>query len=428
MAGLSTANAAHGFMQGFGFMENVKDRRLQRDRQVKADARAEEELAHQRQRQGLADARQTERYNRELAEYNLKQLGRVASIIEYGGNPDTPEMAALLSLPETMKGLREGQLPLESPEVAQAVQATSPDLISGSEVADELGGVAFLTRGKQPGTVVIGMRRNGEIVPKTDRQSTAQEDPVHQYQVDPLMKRGMGWAGQIDILKNNPKERRALLKALGMLKDPEPNKNATELEKLLIARAKAEPGSDEHQSLSARIQYLEDPRKPSGPEKPIIKTVKGEDGFSETLVRVDPKTNQLIPLEAPLSKAELMPKAEAYAKTRIDETAGYFSSDGTDFKPWGGSRERARQYFIQEYLNLYGAEQGGGQQMASGGNPDIRTVPGYPTPTERQVQGLYQQPNQASLFLSKFGYLPEGFEIPDETQVVDLPEVPRPGV
>lgn len=50
-------------------------------------------------------------------------------------------------------------------------------------------------------------------------------------------------------------------------------------------------------------------------------------------------------------KAQRESDAAAYAKKRIKEQAGFFSSDKEDFKDYGGSRTKAEEAYKQEYLN-----------------------------------------------------------------------------
>lgn len=54
---------------------------------------------------------------------------------------------------------------------------------------------------------------------------------------------------------------------------------------------------------------------------------------------------------------------EAYAKKRVDETAGLLSSDKEDFKQYGGSRAKAEEAFRQEYRDKQG--KGGGDDTVS---------------------------------------------------------------
>lgn len=56
--------------------------------------------------------------------------------------------------------------------------------------------------------------------------------------------------------------------------------------------------------------------------------------------------------------------AEAYAEKRISETSGLFSSDAKDFKDFGGSRTKAKEFFKKEFLDGKAA-----------GNPDEATRP-----------------------------------------------------
>ena len=72
----------------------------------------------------------------------------------------------------------------------------------------------------------------------------------------------------------------------------------------------------------------------------------------------NPQTNQFerIPVisreNAPvISTPEQVSEAEAFAETTVNDMASWFSSDASNFAPWGGSREAAKEYFKRNYLN-----------------------------------------------------------------------------
>lgn len=52
---------------------------------------------------------------------------------------------------------------------------------------------------------------------------------------------------------------------------------------------------------------------------------------------------------SPIDAEEMEFNASEYADKRVDETAKYFSLDKTDFAQYGGSREKAREAFKEEY-------------------------------------------------------------------------------
>lgn len=54
---------------------------------------------------------------------------------------------------------------------------------------------------------------------------------------------------------------------------------------------------------------------------------------------------------------QMMQQAEAYANDKVDRKAGLLSSDATDFAQFGGDREKARKFYIDEYLVTAGAKQ-----------------------------------------------------------------------
>lgn len=85
----------------------------------------------------------------------------------------------------------------------------------------------------------------------------------------------------------------------------------------------------------------------------------------------------------PRENPDLRAAAEEYAKARVNEMAGWASTDKSDFKAFGGSREQARQHFINQYIE-------------SGGNPD-GSIPDLDTPPSMsgRPQPAAAQPSQA---------------------------------
>lgn len=103
-----------------------------------------------------------------------------------------------------------------------------------------------------------------------------------------------------------------------------------------------------------------------------------------------------VPLESaasapPAPTKEQEAKAEEFAKQTVNELAKTFSTDATDFAPWGGSRKAAQLYFKQNYLNgtALDAE---GKLIIPGQVPTAPTAAGTPEQQDAQEQSaqLYQ--------------------------------------
>lgn len=80
------------------------------------------------------------------------------------------------------------------------------------------------------------------------------------------------------------------------------------------------------------------------------------DTGKEYTYAVDPQTQ--LPIRVPLEAGQQAPatpeavaQADAFAEQTVNDLAGWFSSDATNFEPWGGSRSAAKEYFRQGYLN-----------------------------------------------------------------------------
>lgn len=470
MSGLSSANAASGFMQGFNFMENQQDRQIQRDRQAKADARADEEYEYTlterdriAERRGTLEAREDTQWNQQQGEYKEKlaerfntKLDALALALEEDPDYDwqsDPRFSEFAKAGPTMEGLMSGQVPLESPEVGALVASMAPDLIEQSEAAADLDGTIYLTRGKQPGTLMIGVRKkDGTIVPKTERQSTAEDDPVRQYPVDGFMQRGMAYAKAPEYLKD-PQARRAWLQSRGKLPKPTTDKNAGEYERLLAMRAQYKPGSEEYKALSARMRKL---THIDGDNKPHTLTLKDDMGAEYAVEKVGGSWRFVDPGMAP---AKMREEAASFAQDQIDDMAGTFRSDEKDFKQFGGNRDRAYDYFYNQKLNDLATQNAKRQEMTAdamnGGleSAEPTSAPQAPEsgeqPERAPAQGnqawasigadkqkealarLEKDPSLAPWFEKTFGYLPQGGQQTADSMQADaaagLPEVPRPG-
>lgn len=278
MAGLSTANAANGFMQGFSFMEGVHRRGL-------ADARADEEYAYQRHQRGLADARANEEYayrkqrrkvidGRQDQQWEQNQSDRqenrimtsadelmlsLHQDINYDWENDH-RFAKFVKAGPTMEGVMSGRVPLESPEPGAIIAELVPEFIEGSQVADELTGEVRLTRGRRPGTLVAAVRhKDGSLRPVTKGRSTAENDPIHEIPVDGLMQRTMAAVKIAEMARaRNPEAVRAWLFSRGKLPEPTAGKNAGEYERLLVAYQNAPEGSQRREMLKRRLDKLTD--------------------------------------------------------------------------------------------------------------------------------------------------------------------------
>lgn len=460
MSGLSNASAAAGFMQGANFMEGMKDRNIQRDRQAKADARADEswemgleDRERRMVREEKADARADEQYvwskqdrQKLLEEEFYKTADELAMFIDNGGDlAQHPKFAKMQQIPGMIDALVSGELPLESPEVAELVGMISPDMMAESEA--DLTGIAGVTRGKKPGTVVVAVRRaDGKVVPKTERHSSADDDPVRQYEVDGLMQRGMAYANLPKVLQD-PKQRAAYMKARGLTTTELP-KGAGEYERLVYLRSKTKPGSEEYNSYTARMEALSHVKGP-GPKVTPVKDNMG----NEQLVYTEPGGYSEW-IDPGLSPSQLKEEKERYADEKIGELTNWYTSDANTLKPYGGTESAARQHFEKEFEDNYRASRR--QQQTAGGAglshtprapasapapaPEQAAAPQQaapatpqqaapkPQPTERHLSMLAANPDKAQDFFDMFGFVPEGYEkYLDGAATAAMPDVPRPG-
>ena len=113
-----------------------------------------------------------------------------------------------------------------------------------------------------------------------------------------------------------------------------------------------------------------------------------------------------VPLESassapsPVPTKEEIAAANTFAKETVNDLAKTFSTDATDFAPWGGSRKAAELYFKQNYLNgtLFDAN---GKLIIPGQVPTAPTaagtaqpVPQTQTETTPELQAAQKQSAQ----------------------------------
>ncbi|MCF1437227.1 MAG: hypothetical protein LPD71_00220 [Shewanella sp.] len=143
------------------------------------------------------------------------------------------------------------------------------------------------------------------------------------------------------------------------------------------------------------------------------------DTGSKYIYVVNPNTGleELIPLEqrteAPtIVTPEKIAEAEQFADKTIDDIAGWFSSDANDFSNWGGSREAARQFFKQNYLNGTVLDEQGKLRLP-GSSHESAPASAQETPRENKTikaQEMYQSlsPERQDILRQALTALQEG--------------------
>ncbi len=91
----------------------------------------------------------------------------------------------------------------------------------------------------------------------------------------------------------------------------------------------------------------------------------------------DPQTGQIIsvPIQSGSqvpATAERVAEANTFAEQTVNDLAGMFSTDASDFEPWGGSRTAAKEYFRQGYLDGSLFNDQGQVVMPGQGEPEVR--------------------------------------------------------
>lgn len=132
-------------------------------------------------------------------------------------------------------------------------------------------------------------------------------------------------------------------------------------------------------------------------------------GGTETRsIYIDPTTNKqyqvapngqggimLIPFEtmqeAPVFVSpEQQVMANQFAEKTVNDLAGTFSTDATDFADWGGSREAAKEYFRQNYLQGTQLDESGRLRLPT---TTAATPQAQPTPQQAPAQNPVVQTN-----------------------------------
>lgn len=88
--------------------------------------------------------------------------------------------------------------------------------------------------------------------------------------------------------------------------------------------------------------------------------------------------------------------ANQFADKTVDQLAGWFTTDATDFSDWGGSREAAKEYFRQNYLQGSHLDNQGRLRLPGSGQP---------TQTPKQEPTVIQSNDRTEAFTTMYGQL-----------------------
>jgi hypothetical protein len=120
------------------------------------------------------------------------------------------------------------------------------------------------------------------------------------------------------------------------------------------------------------------------------RTLYQDPSGNEFTYATDPQTN--LPIKIPIQSGqqapttpEAMAQAEQQSEEIVNDLAEWFSTDATNFEPWGGSRAAAKEYFRQGALNgtLFNEQ---GQLMMPGQSSNTPTTSDSGTPS-KSAQG-----------------------------------------
>lgn len=114
---------------------------------------------------------------------------------------------------------------------------------------------------------------------------------------------------------------------------------------------------------------------------------------------INPQTNlwERVPVAtretAPtISTPEQISEAEAFAEKEVNKRAEWLSSDATNFAPWGGDREAAKEYFTRNYLNGTAVDELG--RVIVPGQPEVPITANQQNPRTPAESTVVAQPSQ----------------------------------
>ena len=116
------------------------------------------------------------------------------------------------------------------------------------------------------------------------------------------------------------------------------------------------------------------------------------------LIRVPLTTHQERPV---VVSPEQQLQATQFAEKTVDDLAKYFATDATNFSDWGGSREAAKEYFRQNYLQGTHLDEQGRLRLPGANQPSTATT----TETTSTEPAVVQTNDRTEAFTTMYGQL-----------------------
>jgi hypothetical protein len=389
--GLDTRGVADGFMKGYSFMQGIEDKKDSKSRQERLDQenrdyRAQSQQNWETTRTDNLAAREQSQANTDRAfGLNMQQFNQTKEHNQWSRNRTDSQDAIAAADREYQKKVEEVSRVLMSgdptllddrydelinsdprlrpmsigfyadPKTQEALDyyekvkdpndpasfmddksaAVASHLLEQDINTDRNGrplegkrSIYKMLPGKKEGTITSGLlMEDGRKTVMTEGRGTEEEGDniVHQQEIKPMIQKIEAMLMTNKQLKSTPKGR-AILAA-------------------------------EMQRKGQRLGLIP---KDKAPNWEIIKrTITDDNGNKLTVpvARHNKTTGEYVPFNEPNSaptdiNPNLEAKAEDYADRRISELASPFSLDSSDFKQWGGSREKAREALKKEYIEL----------------------------------------------------------------------------